>query len=257
MRLKRDVVVTLVLGFGFLGVVAAQQNEPPQNLQVLPQEMSRGEVVEVMRGFEAALGVDCEHCHVEAEAGEPTDFAADDNPIKEVTRAMMRMKDGINAAYFAGTRRIEPLASGDHAVDHVLGEVRVQIECVTCHRGQEHPHLLPDVLSTVHKEDGIDAAINRYRTLRDRYYGSHTYDFSVQSLNEFAERLMADTRADDALTILELNAGMFPESSDVHTLMGQAALQRGDREAALRHVERALALDPENFRGRQLLNQLR
>ena len=265
MRLKRDVIVTLVLSLGLPGVVAAQPNETPHNLQVLPLEMSREEVVGVMRVFEAALGVGCEHCHFEAVAGEP-DFAAD-NPTKEVARTMMRMMDHINdiiladdnrnAAYFAGTREVEYTATDDHAVDHALGEVKVQVECATCHRGQEHPRLLPNLLSTVHKEDGIDAAINHYHELRGRYYGSHTYDFSVQSLNEFAEQLMADNHVDDALTILEFNGGMFPESANVHMLMGQATLQRGDREAALRHVERALALEPENFRAGQLLSQLR
>ena len=177
-------------------LVAAQPNETPQNPQVLPQEMSRREVIEVMRGFDAALGVDCEHCHVDAVAGERRDFADDDKPTKEVARAMMRMVNAINAAYFADSKEFEH--RGTHGIDHMQGEARVQVGCVTCHRGQEHPHLLPDLLSAVHIADGIDAAMARYHELRDQYYGSHTYDFSVQSLNEFAEQLMADEHLGDA-----------------------------------------------------------
>ena len=103
-------------------LVVAQPNDPPQNLQVLPPEMSRREVIEVMRGFDAALGVECEHCHVDAVAGEPRDFAADDKPTKEIARAMMRMVNTINAAYFAESRAYKSSASPDHRARHTPGE---------------------------------------------------------------------------------------------------------------------------------------
>ncbi|MCR4375361.1 MAG: hypothetical protein NUW22_10970, partial [Acidobacteria bacterium] len=40
------------------------QGAPPQNLQVLPKEMTRQEVTALMRTVTAALGVQCTHCHV-------------------------------------------------------------------------------------------------------------------------------------------------------------------------------------------------
>ncbi len=260
MRCEKHVTIMAVLIMGLPGLVSAQSNEPPHNLQVLSQDTSRQGVIGIMRGFNAALGVDCDHCHVEAVAGE-RDFAADDKPAKNVTRAMMRMTNAINAEYIAAMRADEHEA--DHEADHDAGaehdhgDTPVQVQCVTCHRGQEHPYLLPDLLSSVREEAGIEAAVGRYQELRDRYYGSHTYDFSVRSLNQFAERLLANGQADDALTVLELNAGTSPESADVHALMGQALLQRGDELAALPHLERAVALEPGNRRAARLLNRLR
>ena len=262
MRLERNLIVTLVFTLGLPGIVAAQSNETPQNLQVLPREMSREDVLEVMRGFNAALGVRCGHCHIDAVRSEPRDFAADDKPAKNVSRAMMRMVDAINRMvdtinneYMAEMQEHE--AAHDGGAEHDHGEVPVQVRCVTCHRGQEHPYLLSDLLSAVHEEEGIDAAIGRYHELRDRYYGSHTYDFSERSLNKFAEQLLAAESVDDALTILELNVGEHPDSADAHMLMGQARLQRGDRQAAAQHLDQAVELDPENRRAVQLLNRLR
>ena len=159
MRLERNLIVTLVFTLGLPGIVAAQSNETPQNLQVLPREMSREDVLEVMRGFNAALGVRCGHCHIDAVRSEPRDFAADDKPAKNVSRAMMRMVDTINNEYMAEMQEHE--AAHDGGAEHDHGEVPVQVRCVTCHRGQEYPYLLSDLLSAVHEEEGIDAAIGR------------------------------------------------------------------------------------------------
>ena len=67
--------------------------QPPlQNLQVLPKDMARAQVVQAMQAFTAALGVTCTHCHVFNGAGDPmNDFASDTKPTKNMARAMMRM----------------------------------------------------------------------------------------------------------------------------------------------------------------------
>ena len=43
---------------------AGAPQPPPQNLQVLPKDMARPQVVQIMQAFSAALGVTCNHCHV-------------------------------------------------------------------------------------------------------------------------------------------------------------------------------------------------
>ena len=65
---------------------------PPQNLQVLPKDMPRAQVVQIMQNFNAALGVTCDHCHVFVGPSDPmNDFAADTKPTKTMARAMMLM----------------------------------------------------------------------------------------------------------------------------------------------------------------------
>jgi len=41
----------------------AAPQPPPQNLQVLPKDMARPQVVQIMQQFIAALGVTCAVCH--------------------------------------------------------------------------------------------------------------------------------------------------------------------------------------------------
>ncbi len=63
----------LVLILSSAPPAAAQMAPPeaPKNLQVLPKDMPRPEVVKVMFRFTSALGVRCDFCHVEAPATRP------------------------------------------------------------------------------------------------------------------------------------------------------------------------------------------
>ena len=93
------------------------------NLQVLPDSISHDELIGVMRGFTAALGVRCDHCHAPGPEGHP-DFPSEANPHKDVARGMMRMTWQVN-------REILP------AIDGLHGEPTVT--CYTCHRGAPEP----------------------------------------------------------------------------------------------------------------------
>ena len=104
---------------------------PPQNLQVLPKDMARGQVVQIMQNFSAALGVTCNHCHVFNGPGDPmNDFAGDTKPAKNVARAMMRMVREINPT-------IQKSVAGK-AADQVAA-----VGCATCHRGAAIPAVAP------------------------------------------------------------------------------------------------------------------
>jgi hypothetical protein len=95
---------------------------PPQNLQVLPKDVSRADLIGAMRTFTFALGVECEHCHV----AEPTrDFASDAKQPKKTARVMMQMTAHIN----------EMIGSG---VGKPAAEVS-KVTCATCHRGKVIP----------------------------------------------------------------------------------------------------------------------
>jgi hypothetical protein len=105
---------------------------PPVNLQVLPKDWTRQQVVQVMQAFNMALGVRCNHCHVEmagaqpnAEGNIPIDAAPDDKQTKKTARVMMRMVQQINETF-----------SGQ--LGKPAAEV-VRVQCVTCHRGSAIP----------------------------------------------------------------------------------------------------------------------
>jgi hypothetical protein len=99
---------------------------PMKNLQVLPKDMPQPEVVAIMRAFNAALGVQCGHCHIWTKPGDPSnDMAADTKPEKTVARVMMQMTGDINTRLAANIKK--PAAQ------------IAKVECATCHRGEAIP----------------------------------------------------------------------------------------------------------------------
>ena len=87
----------------------------PKNLKVMTG-MSGAEVIQAMRAFRTALGVECTYCHVQG------DFASDENPKKEVGRMMISMTREINAKFPDGQQHVR---------------------CFTCHRGTNIPATEP------------------------------------------------------------------------------------------------------------------
>ena len=104
---------------------------PPTNLQVLPKDWTRQQVVQVMQQINAGLGVQCGYCHMFTAAGDPTnDFAADVKPTKNVARAMMRMVQDVNKQVAA-------------AVPSKASDQVARVGCATCHRGAAIPVVAP------------------------------------------------------------------------------------------------------------------
>ena len=95
---------------------------PPQNLQVLPKDIPRAELLSTMRDYAAGLGVQCVYCHVEQPA---RDFASDVKQPKKTARLMMQMTMHVN----------ETIGSG---IGKAAAEV-TQVQCATCHRGEAIP----------------------------------------------------------------------------------------------------------------------
>lgn len=113
-----------------------------ENLQVLPDTLSREALFSIMRGFTQALGVRCQHCHVnEGDSFETFNFPSDDNAHKDVARGMMRMTWQINNEILPA---IEGL--GHHGTPTVT--------CATCHQGSPHPGMDMDHGDTHEHSEG-------------------------------------------------------------------------------------------------------
>jgi hypothetical protein len=225
---------------------AAQAAHPdrPQNLQVLPDTMSREAVIAVMRNFTTSLGVRCNYCHVPY-AGAPPDslnFASDDKETKDVARGMMRMVQAINGDLLP---RIPE-----------LGDDAMRVGCMTCHRGAPRPLMLEDTLGTVARALGADSAVAVYGRLRTQYYGRGTYDFGERSLTTLATRLAAEGRRAEARRILELNAEQFPSSAGVAMELGRVLEALGERDRAIEQYRRALQIQPNNRQAQERLRAL-
>ena len=140
-------IVVLLLCLLFALPAMAQIPDKFVNLKVLPEDISRRELVGVMRGFATGLGVRCQHCHV-GEEGQPLsefDFVSDTKPGKRMARLMLKMVNNINNDHLSAI----PGRSEDG----------LKVECSTCHRGVSRPEKIQSILSEIIESEGAEAAI--------------------------------------------------------------------------------------------------
>ncbi|MGI8931090.1 MAG: c-type cytochrome [Sphingomicrobium sp.] len=99
-----------------------------KNLQVLPKDITRDQLMTNMKFFAQSLGVRCSYCHVgeEGKSLSTYDFASDANPHKNIARGMMRLTWRLNAQDL-------PAIEGLHSAKSA------KVTCFTCHRGAKEP----------------------------------------------------------------------------------------------------------------------
>jgi hypothetical protein len=102
----------------------------PTNLQVLPKDISNEDLIKLMHGYSADLGVHCTFCHAVNEQTHHPDFASDAKPEKASARTMIVMTREINAKYL-------PQIHGTDIAD-APAEMKI-VTCGTCHRGVSIP----------------------------------------------------------------------------------------------------------------------
>ncbi len=223
--------------------------EEPKNIKVLPPETKGARLGQVMRGFAFALGTRCEHCHV-GEGSDLTkfDFASDEKITKRKARIMIQMVQSINQTHLPQLSKLEEAS-----------QERVEVTCVTCHRGTNKPLMLEDVLAKTISTEGIDAAIAQYRTLRKEFYGGFAYDFSTGPLTGLAESLAGSGKVTEALKLLDLETEMNGENPSVYFLRGGIEAQAGMVEQAIKTLERGMELAPADWKPffQQRLERLR
>ncbi len=237
--------VPVMLGLLLVGGIAsAQIPDEFENLKVLPKDIGKRDLVDAMRKMASGLGVRCSHCHpggADAQTLDGVDFATDELGAKKVARGMLQMTMEINKKMLPGTGR-----RGD-----------LEISCVTCHRGLTSPATLTETLGATLEEDGVEAAIARYRVLREEHYGSGAYDFSQGSLNSLAEdRARSASDVPGAIRLMELNVEMNDDSAYAWLLLGQMHAQNGDKAAAVAAIEKSLAVEPDNRWAKQMLERV-
>jgi hypothetical protein len=139
MRPAAVVALSAAVLFGCTAI-QQQKEQPPatddlqfHNLHVLPQNISRDQLLNAMRRFTQALGVGCDYCHAPVPdpvpgAEEELDFASDAKQTKHSARTMLRMTHRINDDYVAK-----------------IPDAHTVVTCWTCHRGEAQPAIVPSL----------------------------------------------------------------------------------------------------------------
>ncbi len=143
--------MTVVVGFLVAGAMIAANAHPAQstqpnakspetaaqhykNIKVL-KDIPADELIPSMQFITAALGVECEFCHVVG-PDKRLEFDKDDKKEKKTAREMMQMMFAINKNNFDGER---------------------EVTCNTCHRGSPHPQSIPAILAEAPKPEAMEA----------------------------------------------------------------------------------------------------
>jgi hypothetical protein len=123
MSVLAAIAVGLAAASGWPAPAAAQARPPRplENIRTL-KGWSGDEVRAEMRLMAEALGVKCEHCHVQG------NFPSDEKRTKQTARRMIDLTVALNAEYFAG--QADPPAGASR-----FGRVT----CYTCHQGAATP----------------------------------------------------------------------------------------------------------------------
>lgn len=223
----------------------AQTPPPPPmtNLQIIPKDTPRPQVLQQMQAIAASLGVQCNYCHVMEGRGGRTDMAADDKATKKAARGMMLLAREINSKL--------PESIGK------APEATTRVGCATCHRGVPIPKQITDVVTDAASAGGAAAGLAKYRELREKFYGGQSYDFSENGLLATAQRAIAANKPDDALAYLQANVDYYPKSARSYLAMSQAHLAKQDRAGAIKDLEKALDLDPNNAQAKTQLETIK
>jgi hypothetical protein len=254
-RLAAPLLSAALLAAGAPRAAAAQppaggggQPEKFENLKVLPENTPRDSLLGIMRGFTAALGVQCQYCHVQEAAPEGAPGprmrlrpALDDKQTKLTARFMMRMADSLNRVVLAALpKRHEPAVS---------------VSCITCHHGSPLPQTIGGALAETIQKQGVDSAIARYRALRANM-ASGRYDFTETPINELAQSLAAQGQTQQALAFLNVNQEFYPNSPDVDFAFAEVYRRAGDKNNAITRYRAVLTKRPNDMRARQRLQEL-
>jgi tetratricopeptide (TPR) repeat protein len=86
---------------------------------------------------------------------------------------------------------------------------------------------------------------------------ANTYLNIEATMNTFGYRLMGMSKLDAAIEIFKLNTEAYPNSSNVWDSLGEAYMNKGEKELAIKNYEKSLELDPSNANAVQMLKRLR
>jgi hypothetical protein len=129
MKFKALVILTFLIATVFFlsGFMPQPETRKFVNLKVLPKDITKDDLDEVMDGFKGALGVKCGFCHApKKDDPKRLDFASDEKPEKATARKMMKMTVKLNQKYF-------------HVKDADIPNAVLAVNCITCHRGNTEP----------------------------------------------------------------------------------------------------------------------
>lgn len=113
-----------------------------------------------------------------------------------------------------------------------------------------------EVLLRVVEHQGVDKAIERFHEMKDQYRTIYRYNYSEQEINTLGYTLLRDNKIEAAIEIFKLNVSEHPKSWNVYDSLGEAYMNQGEKELAIKNYQKSLKLNPNNKNGKDMLEKL-
>jgi tetratricopeptide (TPR) repeat protein len=127
--------------------------------------------------------------------------------------------------------------------------MRVDVEVIDIKR-----YTLSDALAETIDAQGVPAAIARYQALRDE--GFRDAYVSPMQVTGRAYVYLHGEKLDAAKALLRISAELQPDVAVTEAGLGMVQARAGEREEAIEHLRRALAIDPKVPNAAQVLQEM-
>ncbi len=119
-------------------------------------------------------------------------------------------------------------------------------------------HQLPasDVLYKTIDKSGAESGIKEYHRMKNDFRKVYRYDFSEEEINTLGYKLLRAGKNKDAIAIFKLNVEEHPRSWNVYDSLGEAYMEDGQKELAIKFYRKSLDINPDNDNGKEMLKKL-
>jgi CubicO group peptidase (beta-lactamase class C family) len=113
---------------------------------------------------------------------------------------------------------------------------------------------IADALREIIASQGMEKALAEYAGMKD---DKKTYYLSENEMNNLGYEFLRSGEVDVAIEVFKLNVEAFPQSFNVYDSLGEAYMEKGNNELAIKNYEKSVALNPRNTGGIEALKKLK
>ena len=111
---------------------------------------------------------------------------------------------------------------------------------------------LANTLLEVITERGIEAGLEQFKEFKD----SDIYSIKENEMNRVGYQLLQSGKVKEAIAVFKLNVESFPKSGNVYDSLGEAYLEDGNKELAIKNYKKSFEINPDNTNAISILQKL-
>ena len=102
--------------------------------------------------------------------------------------------------------------------------------------------------------DGVDSAVQYFRKKRET--ASDIILFEEKDMNALGYRFLQNGKIKDAIKLFKLNTLAYPNSGNVYDSLGEAYMENGQNDLAIKNYRKSLEINPGNDNAKRKLAEL-